>query len=72
MARTIQTQPDETIDALCWRALGSSHAVEAIYAANPGLAAQGPRLPGGLTVTVPETATAATPAPRRGTVQLWS
>lgn len=72
MARQVTAQPDETIDALCWRALGRSEPVEAVYAANPGLAALGPRLPAGTSVIIPDTATAATPAAVRDIVQLWS
>lgn len=70
MARTVSSQHGETLDALCWRALGSTQAVEDVYAANPGLAAAGPILPDATPVILPETAT--TPAPLRETITLWS
>lgn len=60
----------ETVDEICWRALGRTKAVtEQVLALNPGLAALGPRLPAGTQVTLPETADLA-PAVRE-TVQLW-
>ena len=65
-----QTQHGETLDQLCWRALGSTDPVDAVYSANPGLAEHGPILPAGLTVTLPETAS--TPSPLRETITLWS
>lgn len=71
MPRTVTSEAAETLDALCWRALGSSVPVEAVYAANPGLAALGPILPTGTAVLIPDAATAATPAPLRETIQLW-
>lgn len=73
MPRTVTSEAAETLDALCWRALGSSVPVEAVYAANPGLAALGPILPTGTPVLIPDAATgASTPAPLRETIQLWN
>lgn len=74
MPRTVTSEAAETLDALCWRALGSSVPVEAVYAANPGLAALGPILPTGTAVLIPDAAlpTAAASAPVRETIQLWN
>lgn len=71
MARTVTAEAGETLDALCWRALGTTAPLETIYAANPGLAALGRILPTGTAVLIPDAATTATPAPLRETIQLW-
>lgn len=71
MARTVTAEAGETLDALCWRALGTTAPLETIYAANPGLAALGRILPTGTVVQIPDAATTATPAPVRETIQLW-
>jgi phage tail protein X len=59
----------DTVDLVAWKLAGrTADVVEAILAANPGLAALGPILPIGTAVIVPEVAaTTATPA----TVALW-
>lgn len=63
-------QDGETVDEICWRVLGRTQGVtEQAHALNPGLAALGPRLPGGAAVTLPEIAETARPA--RQTIQLW-
>lgn len=60
----------ETVDAICWRALGRTKDVtEQVLALNPGLAGLGPALPAGTVVTLPEL-TAAAPVVRE-TVNLW-
>lgn len=60
----------ETVDAICWRVLGRTQGVtEQVLALNPGLAAIGPQLPGGMEITLPAIAAAA-PAVRE-TVNLW-
>lgn len=65
---TIRAHQHETVDALCWRHYGrTAGVVEAVLAANPGLADLGPNLPQGHPVTLPETA----PEPERQAVQLW-
>lgn len=44
----------ETVDAICWRALGRTQGVtEQVLALNPGLAALGPTLPAGTIVNLP-------------------
>lgn len=66
----VTARAGETLDALCWRALGVTGGVtEAALALNPGLAALGPRLPEGTRVTLPEASIAA-PAVREN-VSLW-
>lgn len=67
--RTIASLHGETLDALCWRARGSTADLAAVYAANPGLAAAGPILPAGTQVLLPAPAAGAA---RRETVQLWN
>lgn len=60
----------ETLDALCWRALGRTDGVtEQAYALNPGLAAQGPLLTEGQPIALPDLAQIQ-PALRE-TVNLW-
>lgn len=60
----------ETVDAICWRALGRTRAVtEQVLALNPGLADLGTRLPAGTVVILPELAATA-PAVLE-TVKLW-
>ena len=60
----------DTLDLLCWRHMGTTAGVvEEAYRINPGLADQGPILPEGIAVTLPERP-ASTPATRE-TVNLW-
>lgn len=60
----------ETLDAICWRALGVTGGVtEAALALNPGLAALGPRLPEGTEVTLPDTPIVASAT--RENISLW-
>jgi phage tail protein X len=60
----------ETLDAMCWRALGRTRNVtEQALALNPGLAALGPKLPEGTAVTLPDALQTAPPT--RETVKLW-
>lgn len=65
---TIRALQNEAIDALVWRALGSTDGVEAVLEANPGLAAFGEALPDGLEVVFPVIAQAQAEA---DLVQLW-
>lgn len=67
---TVSAHAGETVDAICWRALGRTRGVtEQVLALNPGLAALGPRLPAGTQVLLPDAAALA-PAVRE-TIQLW-
>ncbi|WP_434771148.1 tail protein X [Pseudomonas entomophila] len=70
MADSIRTQQHDTVDTLCWRHYGSTQGlVEAVLAANSGLAEHGPFLPAGLRVDLPTVRTA---APERPMVNLWT
>lgn len=62
-------QDNELLDQLCLRHLGRTDgaAVEATLALNPGLAAQGPHLRAGQTITLAKPARSST----RATIQLW-
>lgn len=67
--QTVTAHQDEALDALVWRATGRCvGALEAVLAANPGLAAAGAALPEGAVVFIP--AAAVTPA-SRPLIQLW-
>ena len=58
----------DTVDALCWRHYGRTQGMtERVLRANPGLAENGPILPHGLEVELPDVA----PAVTAQTVQLW-
>lgn len=60
----------DTLDALCWRHLGTtSGVVEEALKLNPGLADHGPRIPHGTAVRLP--APPAAGASGRPLVQLW-
>lgn len=66
----LRTQQHDTVDAVCWRHYGSTTGVvEAVLAANPGLAEHGPVLPTGLLVDLPPLHTT---APERPMVNLWA
>lgn len=71
MPRTVTAQQGDTLDALCWRELGTTTGgvVEAALALNPSLAAAGPFVAEGTAVTLPDP-----PASRTATiatVNLW-
>lgn len=66
----VNAHANETLDALCWRALGRTDGVtEQAYALNPGLAAQGPMLTEGQAISLPDLSQIQ-PATRE-TVNLW-
>ncbi len=50
------TRDGDTVDEIAWKVYGSTsnHEVEVMLTANHGLAAYGPILPAGLTITLPE------------------
>lgn len=63
-------QAGETVDEICWRALGRTAGVtEQVLDLNPGLADLGPGLPGGTAVTLPEVTALA--QEKRDIVKLW-
>lgn len=71
MARTATAIQGETVDEVCWRMFGyTRNVVEQVLDLNPGLAAQGPRLPAGTVITLPE-ASSSTAAQNLETVNLW-
>ena len=54
MAETYTTRQGDMVDVIALERFGATAgATEAIYAANPGLAALGPVLPAGVVVTLP-------------------
>ncbi|MFC7414767.1 tail protein X [Larsenimonas suaedae] len=65
--RTIQ---GDTVDRICYRHLGSTAAVTAVYALNPGLCERGPVLPTGTEVRLP-VPEAAPRTPTHSSIQLW-
>jgi len=70
MATTATALDGETVDAICWRVLGRTAGVtEQVLGLNPGLAALGPRLPGGTVVILPDAISAASAT--IDIVQLW-
>ncbi|MDM8011784.1 MAG: tail protein X [Parasphingorhabdus sp.] len=66
----IVSQPGDSLDLICWRHLGRSEAVtEQALELNPGIAADGPLIPAGTLVTLPEIDIQAVQS--RDVVQLW-
>jgi len=58
----------ETLDEICWRCLGRTHAVvELALSMNPGIASMGAQFPAGTVVSLPTTPIT---KPRQ-TIQLW-
>ena len=71
MTVTYVTNVGDVLDELLSRHYGAElldEALEAVWAANPGLAARGLALPVGLTITLP----ALSARRRTGAVDLWS
>jgi len=71
MPRTVTAQQGDTLDAMCWRELGttSGGVVEAALELNSLLAALGPVIAEGTAVTLPDPPTAASQTLE--TVNLW-
>lgn len=72
MLRIATSEAGETLDMVCWRVIGTTATVDAVYEANPGLAGLGPVLPAGTAIVFPEAATPSRSAPLRETINLWS
>ena len=71
MADRVLSRQGDTLDELLWRERGLGvDAIDAVLAANPGLADLGPVLPIGTPVIVPPIATPTVQV--REMVQLWS
>lgn len=69
MNTTVRAQQHDTLDAICYRAYGTTQGVtEQVLTANPGLAELGPLLPHGTPVVLPAIPLVTQRAP---TVQLW-
>lgn len=68
--RVVAEQGD-SIDALCYRHLGSSDSVEATLEANPGLASLGAVLPMGTVVDLPDSSDGTGVSRTQNTLQLW-
>ena len=67
MPRRIVTEDGDTPDLIAWREWGDRpQGAEDLLAANPGLAARGPLLPAGVTVTIPDL-----PDPETPVARLW-
>lgn len=65
----VRAQQGDTVDAICWRFYGRTSGVtEAVLEANPGLAEQGPVLPMGQIVNMPDVAE---PDTQQQSVNLW-
>lgn len=65
----IYAQQDDSVDEICFRHYGRTRTVvEQVYAANPGLAEQGARLPHGYRVELPALSLSTT----HETLNLWS
>lgn len=71
MAKVVTAQQGDTLDAMCWRELGttSGGVVEAALELNPLLAALGPVIAEGTAVTLPDPPQAASQTLE--TVNLW-
>ena len=65
----VRTCDGDVLDKLCHDHYGPrAYDVAAVYKANPGLAAQGPVLPAGLLITLPDRKAV---TPERATIKLW-
>lgn len=70
MAQTVYARQGDTVDAICWRAFGTTAGVvETVYDMNRGLAALGPTLPTGTPVVIPDARDVGTRV--LSTLQLW-
>jgi phage tail protein X len=70
MRQQYTTKANDMVDAIAYRVYGATSGyTEAILAANPGLANDGPLLPAGRTITLPDLTDQ---APQIQTVKLWS
>ncbi len=64
-----RTKDGDVLDLICHKHYGrASWSIEAVYAANPGLAQKGAVLPAGLEIILPE---AEDTRPASPTIRLW-
>jgi phage tail protein X len=64
----VVSQQGDSLDLICWRFYGNTHAIEAVLEKNPHVAFLAPILPTGTLVVMPDIATSATTT---DTLQLW-
>ena len=65
----VRTRDGDVLDKICQDHYGpAAYDVEAVYEANPGLAALGPVLPAGILIKLPQKSEV---APKRPVVRLW-
>jgi phage tail protein X len=70
MAQQYTTKAGDMVDAIAYQFYGDTAGyTEAILAANPGLAAQCPLLPAGITITLPDLSDQ---AQQIQSIKLWS
>ncbi|WP_338509444.1 tail protein X [Burkholderia gladioli] len=68
MAKILRTSEGNVLDTLCYRVYGTLQGtVEAVYEANPGLAAMPQPFASGIEIVMPDIE-----APRDETVSLWT
>jgi phage tail protein X len=67
---TYRTVHGDMVDAIAWKHYGHETALVDILAANPHLADQGPILPGGILITLPQI-TRPQAAANRPPLKLW-
>ena len=70
MSQQYTTKANDMVDAIAYTVYGATAGyTEAILASNPGLADQGPLLPAGIAITLPDLSDQ---AQQVQTVKLWS
>jgi phage tail protein X len=70
MPQQYTTKANDMVDAIAYKVYGATAGyTEAILAANPGLADEGPLLPSGIAITLPDMSDQ---AQQIQTVKLWS
>jgi phage tail protein X len=63
-----RTKEGDMLDRICWKHYGQeSGTVELVLTANPGLASNGPRLPSGLLINLPDISVVQAEEP----IRLW-
>lgn len=69
MGITVMSHQNDTVDLICYRHYGYTAGItEQVLDTNPGLAARGPVLPAGVTITLPDNPTRAAVS---NTINLW-
>lgn len=70
MAQTYKTRDGDVVDEIAWRQYGAVDAdiLRIVLEANPGVADYGPKLPAGVSITLPDIPK---PASTRKAVSLW-